>query len=170
MYCWKSLLHLLAYLLSGRDKRYCIALKLSLSRLYKPILSSSPHRSGPPVKISLPLHWSFSSWSVYFYSRGSQNWAEYPDGIAWMLRDNLSLQCLGFVTMTASWGCCWSLSQLRHTAYLSSACVCHGRQILSCREALIRPQPLSLHWCFLPRDSPWYLSLLHFMRLFCPFL
>lgn len=45
----------------------CFSSQLSLSRVNKSILSSSPHLSDPPVKTSLTLHWSFSSWSVSFY-------------------------------------------------------------------------------------------------------
>lgn len=44
----------------------CFSSQLSLSRLNKSILSSS-HVSDSPVKASLTLHWSFSSWPVSFY-------------------------------------------------------------------------------------------------------
>lgn len=73
-------------------------LKLSLSRLNKPILSSSPHRLGPPLKTILP---STALSPVSFYSRGPQNWAEYPDGISWKL--NREIAPPFYVLALSSW-------------------------------------------------------------------
>lgn len=164
MYFWKSLLHLLAYLLSGTDKLYwschfpgwtspfshllLIGWILHL-RLFCPPLVFLQHLSipeGPKNEQSIQM--------------GSHD--------SWTKKDSPSLLCLDFVTMTTSWGVIGhfqSWSTLLACNWLVSA---RAHRSFPAEMLLISPQPGSLHWCFLPRDSPWYLSLLHFVRLFLP--
>lgn len=84
----------------------------------------------------------------------------------WTERDTPSLQCLGFFAVSASWGAVGHFQSWGTWLAYNELVSARAHRSFPAEMLLTRPQPVSLHWCFLPRDSPWYLSLLHCMRLF----